>query len=212
MHFSENWGLHLFQFSILHFLVRCGLTPRRTKLAGKTNVGPTLAGKANVVTVGNVRLRFLVTARANYSTTIQWDSQSYFASTKHSIKVCAMDTCCSCEHGCENGGIAVGARKVLAFVASFSPNPSLHVNLVTHGVNNAVVNANCPTQWMFLWFGLVGIFGCWLNKQSTSIRPHALVSQQGRAWLKFELKQTWGALCTTCVMWLVRISWNSHVF
>ena len=35
------------------------------------------------------------------------------------------------KHEHENGGIAVGARKVLAFVTSFSPNPSLHVNSVT---------------------------------------------------------------------------------
>ena len=77
-------------------MVRRGLTPRRTKLAGKANMGPTLAGKANVVTVGNVRLRFLVTARANYSVTIQWDSQRYFASAECLIKVYAMDTHCSC--------------------------------------------------------------------------------------------------------------------
>ena len=188
MHFSENWGLHcLFQFSLLCF---CWLKPRRPKLAGKTNA----------VTVGKVRLRFAVTARANHSATIQQDSQSYFAFAKCSIKVYAMDTCCSCKNECENGGIAVGARKVLALVTSFSPNPSLHVNSVTHGVNNAVVNVNCPTQWMFLWFGLVQIFGCWLSKQATSIRPHELVSKRGRARLTFELKQTESALCTTCVM------------
>ena len=107
-----------------------------------------MAGKTNAMTVGPVRLRFVVTARANYSTTIQWDSQSYFAFAKHPIKVCTVDTCCSCkhEHEHENGEIAVGARKVLAFLASFSPNPSLHVNSVTHGVDSVVVNANCSTQ------------------------------------------------------------------
>ena len=83
------------------------------------------------MTIGTVRLRFVVNARANYSMTIQQDSQSYFAFAKCPIKVFAVDTCSGCKMNVKNGGIAVGARKDLAFITSFSPNPSLRVNSVT---------------------------------------------------------------------------------